>query len=132
VTIVQQRQPRRRQEDRRSGFSGAAKLHKGEVAWHDRHRSSSADDMAFSITFNITAEPESTISAIMDAARGAGIQIQGDNQRGTFSGFNAKGTYSRDANQVNVTVTEKPFFVSERMVRKLAAEKAPEWGVTVV
>jgi hypothetical protein len=87
--------------------------------------------MAFSITFKITAEPEATVAKIMEEARRAGIELCGDGQQGTFSGFNARGSYCREDNQIQVTVTEKPFFVSETLIRKMALEKAPEWGLAV-
>jgi hypothetical protein len=88
--------------------------------------------MAFSITFNITAEPGPTVAAIMGEARKAGMELTGDDQRGTFFGFNSRGSYCREGNQIVVTVTEKPFFVPESMIRKMATERAPEWGLAVV
>lgn len=87
--------------------------------------------MTFSITFNITAEPEATVAKIMDAARKAGVELSGDDQQGTFSGFNAKGSYARDGRQIHIRVVEKPFFVPETLIRKMAVEKAPEWGLAV-
>lgn len=87
--------------------------------------------MAFSITFNIATEPERTVAKIMDEARKAGVAFAGDDQQGTFSGFNAKGSYSRQGNQIHIAVLEKPFFVPETLIRKMAAEKAPAWGLAV-
>ena len=88
--------------------------------------------MAFSITFNITAEPEATVTKIMREARKAGVELKGDEQQGTFAGFNAKGSYSREGNQLHITVIEKPFFVPDSLIRKKAIEKAPAWGLAVV
>ena len=88
--------------------------------------------MAFSITFNITAEPEATITKIMDEARKAGIELNGDDKQGTFAGFNARGSYSREGNQIHIAVAEKPFFVPDSLIRKMAIEKAPAWGLAVV
>ena len=87
--------------------------------------------MAFSITFNITAEPQATVAKIMGAAREAGIELNGDDRQGTFAGFNARGSYAREGNQIHITIMEKPFFVPESLIRKLAVEKAPEWGLAV-
>ncbi len=91
-----------------------------------------SDSMSFCITFNITAEPALTLAKIMGEARKAGIELNGDDQQGTFAGFNARGSYSRQGNQIQVTVTEKPFFVPETLIRKMAVQKAPEWGLAVV
>jgi hypothetical protein len=87
--------------------------------------------MSFCITFNITAPTEPTISRIMAEARKAGVELTGDDCQGVFSGFHARGSYSRTGNQVHVTITEKPFFVPETLIRKVAAEKAPDWGLAV-
>jgi hypothetical protein len=87
--------------------------------------------MAFSITFNITGEPEATVARIQGEARRAGIKLEGDDRQGTFSGFNARGSYSREGLQLHVTVVEKPFIVPESLIRKMAAENAPAWGLAV-
>jgi hypothetical protein len=88
--------------------------------------------MSFSITFNITAEPEATVTRIIAEAKKAGVELNGDDRQGTFAGFNAKGSYSREGSQIHITVLEKPFFVSESLICKLALEKAPTWGLAVV
>jgi hypothetical protein len=87
--------------------------------------------MSFSITFNITAEPEAAVAKIMGEARRVGVELNGDDRQGTFAGFNARGTYSREGNQIHITVIEKPFFVPETLLRRMAVEKAPEWGLAV-
>lgn len=87
--------------------------------------------MAFSITFNITAEREPTVAKIMAESRKAGVELNGDDKQGTFSGFSARGSYSRDGDQIHITVIEKPFFIPESLIRKMAAEKAPKWGLAV-
>jgi hypothetical protein len=87
--------------------------------------------MAFSIMFKFTTEPASAMTKIMAEARKAGVEFNGDDKQGAFSGFNATGSYSRDGHQLHITVLEKPFFVPEALIRKMAAQKAPEWGLAV-
>jgi hypothetical protein len=85
--------------------------------------------MAFIIDFSFAAEPKGTVTRIVEEARKVGVQIDGDDQQGTFSGHQAKGTYAVNGHRLSITVTEKPWIFPEALIRKVAREKAPEWGL---
>jgi hypothetical protein len=88
--------------------------------------------MAFTLTFNITADPATTLAKLFAEGKKAGVQFTGDDQQGAFAGCSAKGTYAVNGRELRVTVTEKPFFITESLVRNQAREKAPAWGAVLV
>jgi len=58
---------------------------------------------------------ESVLSRAREAARGAGIAMTGDAQRGSFRGT-AEGTYEVTGRTIRIAVAQKPAFVSWGMV----------------
>jgi hypothetical protein len=85
--------------------------------------------MSFFMDFSFAAEPKGTVARIVEEARKVGVQIDGDYQQGTFSGHQARGSYAVNGHRLTITVTEKPWIFPEALIRKVAREKAPEWGL---
>lgn len=88
--------------------------------------------MALTITFKIHSEPEPIVAKIMADAKKVGVQFQGDSWSVSFSGCSAKGTYSLEGDLIQLTVLDKPFFLSDSAIRKMAVENASAWGLSVV
>ncbi|MDJ0521204.1 MAG: hypothetical protein QNJ90_03940 [Planctomycetota bacterium] len=50
-----------------------------------------------------------------EKASGVGITLDGDTDKGTFSGT-AAGTYRREGDRLHFQITKKPFFISWGMI----------------
>jgi len=85
--------------------------------------------MAFCLDFNIRANTQETLSRLLAEARKVGVHIEGDDQQGSFSGHQARGHYQIHGQRLTITVTEKPWLFPEAMIRNVARERAPEWGL---
>jgi hypothetical protein len=58
---------------------------------------------------------KSVLARAREAARGAGIAMTGDEQRGSFRGT-AEGTYEVTGRKIRISVAQKPAFVPWGMV----------------
>lgn len=85
--------------------------------------------MPLLIEFNIAADVQDTIARILNEARRAGVQLEGDDREGTFAGLQARGSYQINGQRLSITVTEKPWLVPETLIRNVARSKAPDWGL---
>jgi len=69
----------------------------------------------FEVTVPDGTDPAAGFTLARQKAGGVGITLTGDTERGTFSGT-AAGTYRRDGAKLTFEVTEKPFFVTWKMI----------------
>jgi len=69
-------------------------------------------------TFTIQAnEPiESILKRARETAARHDAKLEGDTQKGTFSGAGVKGVYETDGSNIHITITDKPFVIPMSLV----------------
>lgn len=70
----------------------------------------------------VSGEIAKMLDKAKTAAQKAGIELTGDHAGGTFSGLGVEGRYSACGDALTVTVTEKPFFISDSLLEEKLRE----------
>lgn len=74
--------------------------------------------MAQTYSFQIFGDPDEKFRQVQQMARAKGVTLSGDSIKASFSGL-VTGSYSRFANTVTVTITNKPIFVGWSTVESM-------------
>ena len=79
-------------------------------------------NMSIKITLPSPKNPEAAFLMLKGEAEKAGVKFSGDETGGSGSGFGFEVSYEVLSDSIEVTVHDKPFFVSERRIRNAIDE----------
>jgi hypothetical protein len=73
--------------------------------------------VAISITMSTKEPIEKILTEVRGFASQKGVQVEGDNYKGRFSGQGFEGNYSVNGQNFTIDVTKKPWIVPEGIVK---------------